>query len=259
MKSLNNYINEQLIFELSSELLTRAAHAAVDKGDTKKVMVFLKGAKAAKNREDKQKAKEFIDFQSFINMSDKLNAIFEKYGNKMCKRGWQKYVKQWITHSGGSSYEGTDYFISASYGILMNDDFMNKMLKPEFCKDNYKKYFSIRDEYEKEVNDLVQKFYTEHPNPNFNFITQYKTNEEAKEGNNTWMVEGDRSKFCVMLGLPDKPHPYSGGDQIFGIVSHVTPGDVQTSSNGGGLGMPAVYITQGPKHALARILNKYSE
>lgn len=48
MKNLATYLNEELIFELSSAFLTRAAHAAVDKGDLRKVKIFMQGAKQRK-------------------------------------------------------------------------------------------------------------------------------------------------------------------------------------------------------------------
>jgi len=251
MKSLTEYLNEQLIFELSSELLKRAAHAAVDKGDLRQVTVFLNGAKKAEEEEKAQKEKEFINFSSYFRICSDLQDIYEKYGNLIFKRGWKKYIKQWVRSSGGSRYEGTDYDICATYGIILNRDFKDKMIKSNVD------YNDLMKQFEDEVNDVVKKFYKEHPNPKFNFITKYESNEEAKKASE-WEVEGDRSKYYVVLGLPDKPHPYSFGDSIFGINCCVTPGDEHKTSNGGGLGMPAVYITRGPVYAPSIIMNKYN-
>ena len=250
MKSLAEYLNEQLIFELSSELLKRAAHAAVDKGDLRQVKLFLNGAKKAEKEEKEQKEKEYIDFHSYITICKELQRIYEKYGNLMFKKGWKKYVKQWVRSSGGSRYEGTDYDICATYGIKMTSDFRKQMVKSNID------YSDLMHKFEDEVTDIVKNFYKDHPNPKFNFITKYKTNEEAKL-EWSWEVEGDRSKYYIVLGLPDKPHPYSFGDSIFGINCCVTPGDERKTSNGGGLGMPAVYITRGPAYAASEIMDKY--
>lgn len=248
IKSFEEFVNEDLLLELSSDFLKKAAHAAVEKGDERQVKLFMKGAKKAKKREDKEKEKTYISLTSYINVCSKLHNCFIKYGNLLFKKGWDKNVKRWISESGGSRYEGTDYSIRATYGIFLKSEY----LKPGIDRE------TILSDFKEDAQKIIDEFYTKHPDPKYNFITKYEDNVEALK-HDSWEVKGDRSKYFVNLSLPGKVHPYAFGSDIFGIICEVDEGDEHKTSNGGGLGMPATYDIKGIKYAPSTIIDRYDE
>lgn len=168
--------------------------------------------------------------------------MFDEYCRKMFKARYLNFktFKLWLRQSGGSQYEGTDYNIYATFGI--DSRYFNLYKKDELTEHDCYVFMS---EYEKKLKKIIKKFYDKHPDPYDNFVTKYKTNDEVTTSDSWNDVENDRSKYFVGLSVPDTPHPYSFGTDLFGFVCDVTEGDTRTSASVSGGVMPAVYIKYG--------------
>ncbi len=255
MKTLTEHLKESMICELSSEFLMKAAHSALDKQDIRRVKLFMKGAQKRKKEEDAELAKQYISLNDFNYMASLLDSIFEKYCKKMFKKGWEKHMRVDVYDSGGSRYEGTDWDSYATVGTK-NIEYLKNNLKRTQKTD----VFAIWKEYKQEAQKAIADFYKQHPDPYNNFITKYATDEEAKQGGDSWSNIGEnRDKYFICFSMPSEPHPYAMDYGILGYVACAMQSDKRETKNGGGLGMPAIYITRGQRWWFQWMTDKYGK